>query len=133
MLGLGIDAGGTYTDTAIVDLDTGEVLSGNKALTTRNDLSVGIRESISGLDQNLVKDIALASLSSTLATNSVVEGKGCRVGLICIGKPYLNETAPEFYYHVDGRFQTNGEEEESLGVRQISEALTEMKGKVPAG
>ena len=83
--GLGIDAGGTYTDTAIVELDSGRLVCGNKALTTHDDLTVGIRGSLSGLDRELLPKISLTSLSSTLATNSVVENKGCRVGLICIG------------------------------------------------
>ncbi|MBO5599442.1 MAG: hypothetical protein J5897_00165, partial [Candidatus Methanomethylophilus sp.] len=44
--GLGIDTGGTYTDTVIVDLETGKSICSNKALTTRDNLSVGIRESL---------------------------------------------------------------------------------------
>jgi len=41
-LGIGIDTGGTYTDSAIVDLATGKVLSKAKALTTREDLVNGV-------------------------------------------------------------------------------------------
>ena len=52
--GLGIDAGGTYTDTAIVELESGRLVCGNKALTTHDDLTVGIRESLSGLDPELL-------------------------------------------------------------------------------
>ncbi|MGD9030128.1 MAG: hydantoinase/oxoprolinase N-terminal domain-containing protein, partial [Anaerolineae bacterium] len=40
---LGVDTGGTYTDAALVDHETGEVLAGAKALTTRHDLSIGIK------------------------------------------------------------------------------------------
>ena len=131
MYGLGIDAGGTYTDTAVIDMDTGAFIAGNKALTTREDLSIGIRNSISGLDRSLLSKVSLTSLSSTLATNSVVEGKGCRVGLICIGKPYNGNDA-DMYFQVDGRFSMNGKEEEPLGIRQISEALEAMEGKIDA-
>ena len=35
--GLGIDAGGTYTDVALLDLTTGKVVVYAKALTTRPD------------------------------------------------------------------------------------------------
>ena len=84
-LGLGIDTGGTYTDAAILDMADGRVLSKAKALTTRGDLTVGIGNAISALDRSLYGRIRLLAVSSTLATNSVVEGKGCRVGLIVIG------------------------------------------------
>ena len=88
-LGLGIDTGGTYTDSAIVDLSTGKVLVKAKSLTTRNDLSLGIAGSIDKLKNVDLNDIRLVSVSSTLATNSVVEGKGCRVGLIVAGNEYV--------------------------------------------
>jgi N-methylhydantoinase A/oxoprolinase/acetone carboxylase beta subunit len=81
-LGLGIDTGGTYTDSVIVALDTGEVLSKGKALTTRQDLIVGVMNSLAALDQWLFPWIRLVGLSTTLATNSIVERKGSRVGLI---------------------------------------------------
>ncbi|MCX6031120.1 MAG: hydantoinase/oxoprolinase family protein [Chloroflexi bacterium] len=48
-LALGIDTGGTYTDAVLVDHDTGQVLAGAKALTTRRDLAVGIRAAIAAV------------------------------------------------------------------------------------
>jgi N-methylhydantoinase A/oxoprolinase/acetone carboxylase beta subunit len=42
-IALGIDTGGTYTDAARIDQESGEVLAGAKSLTTRHDLSLGIR------------------------------------------------------------------------------------------
>lgn len=128
--GLGIDTGGTYTDTVIVDLETNEILCGNKALTTRHDLSEGIRDSILGLDRKLFEKISIVSLSSTLATNSVVENKGCRVGLICIGKKYLHYKDPECYSVIDGCFDMNGKETEKLNIEHATEILRGMKGKI---
>jgi N-methylhydantoinase A/oxoprolinase/acetone carboxylase beta subunit len=81
-LGLGIDTGGTCTDSVIVDLATGQVLSKAKAPTTREDLKIGVERSLKGLDAALLPQVRLASLSTTLATNSIVEGKGSRVGLL---------------------------------------------------
>ena len=130
--GLGIDAGGTYTDTVIVDLESGKVVCGNKALTTREDLTIGIRNSLEGLDRSLLSEVRLTSLSSTLATNSVVENKGCRVGLICIGTDYVRVSKPEHYAVVDGRFSMSGKEEVPLDVRAVKSALNGMKGKVDA-
>lgn len=81
-LGLGIDTGGTYTDSVIVELESGRVLSKAKALTTRHELVAGVKESIGLLDRDLFARIRLVGLSTTLATNSIVERKGSRVGLI---------------------------------------------------
>jgi N-methylhydantoinase A/oxoprolinase/acetone carboxylase beta subunit len=107
-LGLGIDTGGTYTDTALVELNTGKVLTKAKALTTRNDLSIGISESIRNLEEIPTKDIRLVSLSSTLATNSVVEGKGCRVALVIAGEQYKERVPVEHVAQVQGGHTIRG-------------------------
>lgn len=107
-LGLGIDTGGTYTDTALVDLSNGKVIAKAKALTTRNDLSIGIAGSIDNLGKVPFKDIHLVSLSSTLATNSVVEGKGCRVALIIAGEEYRESVPVEHVVQVQGGHTIRG-------------------------
>lgn len=84
---LGVDTGGTYTDAVIIR-DEVEVVASAKALTTRADLAIGVGGAVRAvLAQSgvAVDDIALASLSTTLATNALVEGQGGRVALICIG------------------------------------------------
>ena len=86
---LGVDTGGTYTD-AVLLRDEEEVLASAKSLTTRHDLAIGIGKAVqavldaSGVDPSI---IGLASLSTTLATNALVEGQGGRVGLVYIGFP----------------------------------------------
>jgi len=84
---LGVDTGGTYTD-AVILRDEVEVIASAKALTTRHDLAVGVGAAVrSVLAQSGIAaaEIALASLSTTLATNALVEGQGGRVALIYIG------------------------------------------------
>lgn len=84
---LGVDTGGTYTD-AVLMRDEEAVISSAKALTTRHDLAIGVTEAVKAvLVSSFVEpgDIALASLSTTLATNALVEGQGARVALIYIG------------------------------------------------
>ncbi|MEP3673867.1 hydantoinase/oxoprolinase family protein [Sulfitobacter sp.] len=84
---LGVDTGGTYTDAVIIR-DEVEVVASAKALTTRADLAIGVGGAVRAvLAQSgvAVDDIALASLSTTLATNALVEGQGGRVALIYIG------------------------------------------------
>ena len=75
-VGLGIDTGGTYTDAVLMDLDTGRVIEKNKARTTHDDLVVGIVQALDGLSSSLFDDIRLTSISTTLATNTTLEGKG---------------------------------------------------------
>ena len=85
---LGVDTGGTYTDAVILDEAATRVLGKAKALTTRHDLAVGIGEAVDAAIAAAgvaVGDVALVSLSTTLATNALVEGQGARVALIFIG------------------------------------------------
>jgi N-methylhydantoinase A/oxoprolinase/acetone carboxylase beta subunit len=84
---LGVDTGGTYTD-AVILRDEQELIASAKALTTRHDLAIGVGGAVRAvLAQSGVAaaDISLASLSTTLATNALVEGQGGRVALIFIG------------------------------------------------
>jgi N-methylhydantoinase A/oxoprolinase/acetone carboxylase beta subunit len=86
-IGLGIDAGGTYTDAVIYDLSGKRLLSKKKALTTKWDFTEGIGEALSGLDQCLLASVNFVALSSTIATNAIVEDKGQNVGLLLM-PPY---------------------------------------------
>ncbi len=83
--GLGIDAGGTYTDAVIIDFTAQCVLAKAKTLTTRDDLSRGVAAVIGKLPAALHAHVRLVSLSTTLATNAIVEGKGGKVGALLLG------------------------------------------------
>lgn len=85
---LGVDTGGTYTDAVLIRHDESEIIAQAKALTTRHDLAEGIGAAIADvLAQSgaAPEQIGLASLSTTLATNALVEGQGARAGLVYIG------------------------------------------------
>ena len=84
---LGVDTGGTYTDAVLIR-DEVEVIASAKALTTRQDLAIGVGGAVRAvLEQSgmAASDVSMASLSTTLATNALVEGQGGRVALIYIG------------------------------------------------
>jgi N-methylhydantoinase A/oxoprolinase/acetone carboxylase beta subunit len=82
---LGIDTGGTYCDAVLYDQAAG-VQASAKALTTKHDLSLCIGEVMERvLAGRTPEDVQLVSLSTTLATNAVVEGQGNPVCLILIG------------------------------------------------
>ncbi len=84
---LGVDTGGTYTDAVLIR-DEKAVIASAKSLTTRRDLAIGIGGAVEAvLAQSSIdpSEVSLASLSTTLATNALVEGQGGRVGLVYIG------------------------------------------------
>lgn len=85
MIGLGIDTGGTCTDAVLFDLEERRVLSTGKTATTKDNLERGIETALTMLDERLLSQVSLVSLSTTLATNACVEGRGGRVKLLLIG------------------------------------------------
>ncbi len=91
---LGIDAGGTYTDAILIKDSDGQTIDSSKALTTYPDLLEGISNAIDGIDSKYLKDIKLVSVSTTLATNTVLEGTGYPVGLILVGEHSVEKEFP---------------------------------------
>ena len=81
---LGIDTGGTFTDAVLLDAHR-QVVASAKALTTRFDLAIGIADALDKLPQDMLASVDLVSLSTTLTTNSVVEGKGSPVCVLLAG------------------------------------------------
>ena len=77
-LGLGIDTGGTYTDAVVYDFDKGMPLAWGKALTTRANLTDGIAAALDTLPGEMIRQVQRIALSTTLATNACVEGRGGR-------------------------------------------------------
>ncbi|MCF7928435.1 MAG: DUF1638 domain-containing protein [Spirochaetales bacterium] len=129
--GLGIDAGGTYTDSAVYDFHSQKVLSKAKGLTTRWDYTVGIEESVSGLDRSLLGRVELVSVSTTLATNAIVEGYGQRVGLLLMPSGLYD---PELIDHeptaiLSGRLAISGEETEPLDTEEVRRTVRKMAEK----
>ena len=87
-LWIGLDTGGTYTDA--VALEGGQrVIASAKALTTHWDLSLGLGEALrsvlSALPEGARQPISLVSVSTTLATNAVVENRFSPICAILIG------------------------------------------------
>jgi N-methylhydantoinase A/oxoprolinase/acetone carboxylase beta subunit len=82
---LGIDTGGTYTDAVLLDYHSRKVLAFSKTLTTHDNLTRGIGKALHGLQIEEIVNIKLVGVSSTLATNSIAEGKERPAGLVLIG------------------------------------------------
>lgn len=139
-LGLGIDAGGTYTDAVLLDLVSRQVQQAAKALTTPRDLSVGIAQAIKGLCSRDSQNVRLVSISTTLATNAIVEGHGGRVGLLLIGydadmmrQGGLEKRLPvEGLCYVAGGHDVKGDELEPLDAEGARQAILEFQDRVDA-
>ena len=83
-LRLGVDIGGTFTDLAVVDEDTGEQTT-YKLSSTPSDYSAAVIDAIKTLSTD--HGIAPSSLSflshaTTVVTNAILESKGARAALI---------------------------------------------------
>lgn len=137
---LGIDTGGTYTDGVLLDYQTKEVLATTKALTTRYDLNVGILNAIDALAIPNAGAIKLVSISTTLATNAIAEGKGKRVALFLIGyDPELvrafdfgGRFATPRYFYIPGGHDLFGQEKEPLDLEAIRKIVGEQAAEVDA-
>jgi N-methylhydantoinase A len=81
---VGIDIGGTFTDAALVDGETGQVRV-VKVLTTPEDPALGFMTS---LERGLAecgatgRDVAAVVHATTVATNALIEGRIARVGML---------------------------------------------------
>lgn len=129
---LGIDTGGTYTDGVIMNRTNKKIIAKAKALTTRYDLSVGIRNCINNIDFNAFSDISVVSLSTTLATNAIVEGRGCEVGLLMIGFQPDRELPVKEIRSVSGGHDIKGKEKTPLDIKKTRAAIESFRGKVDA-
>ena len=85
---IGIDTGGTYTDAVVYCRATEKVVAKVKVPTTHGDLGACVTKALSEICSSgavLTDDVCLVSVSTTLATNALVEGGGRPAGLITIG------------------------------------------------
>ncbi|HWQ44545.1 MAG TPA: hydantoinase/oxoprolinase family protein [Methanosarcina barkeri] len=130
---MGIDAGGTYTDSIIIRDSDGKVMDSNKALTTYPDLLTGIKNSIDGLDETYLKDVKMVSVSTTLATNTILEKNGYPVGLILVGDYEIPENMHvEFHTVIKGGHDHHGAELVSLDMEALEAFVHRVKDKVSA-
>lgn len=128
---LGIDTGGTYTDGVLLDLSQ-RVIAKAKALTTHHELALGIRNCITNLQDRNLHQIKLVSLSTTLVTNAVVEGRGCEVGLVLIGNEPTGVLPTQNYAVLQGGHDIYGNPLANLDIQGIHETITKFQGKVDA-
>ena len=130
---LGVDTGGTYTDSVLIDAGNRSVVRKAKSFTTKEDLLKGILASIRKLRWETPEEIALVCLSTTLATNAVVEGKGGRTGLIYLGRRLAVDKLPATVVRqAGGLLDIKGREVERIREDELRGIVSDMKGQVDA-
>jgi N-methylhydantoinase A/oxoprolinase/acetone carboxylase beta subunit len=139
---IGLDTGGTYTDA--VALDGRRVVASAKALTTHWDLSIGlgnaIRAVLAGLPEGLGREhISLVSVSTTLATNAVVENRFSPICTILVGfdegmveRSGVKRMEGCVVVRVGGGHDATGEELEPLDESAVDAAVREFGPGVEA-
>jgi N-methylhydantoinase A/oxoprolinase/acetone carboxylase beta subunit len=140
-LWLGLDTGGTYTDAVLLQ-DARRVITSAKALTTHWDLAVGLGNAIRSVLGSLParcsrKDVQLVSVSTTLATNAVVESRFSPVATVLIGfdeamlaRSGLRRSAASPILLVRGGHDAAGEELQALDEAELAAAVSECAGRV---
>jgi N-methylhydantoinase A/oxoprolinase/acetone carboxylase beta subunit len=126
--GLGIDAGGTYTDAVVYDFALDTVLASGKGRTTVHDYTIGIAEAVEAIDHELLRKVSLVSVSTTLATNAIVEQRGRKVGLLLMhsGKFQPEKIENNPFALVAGSMDIDGRELVPLDSREIAQKAREM-------
>jgi N-methylhydantoinase A/oxoprolinase/acetone carboxylase beta subunit len=133
---IGVDTGGTYTDAAVIEAEGHRVIASAKALTTRGDLSLGVTAAIEQAlarlpDRVTPEAVSLVSVSTTLATNAVVEGHGADACVVFIGfdEPMIARSGVARAFptmpiaRIGGGHDHNGEERMPLDLAALDAAL----------
>ena len=142
-LAVGLDTGGTYTDAVVLD-GAQRVVASAKALTTPWDLSVGLqaalRTVLAALPTGAERGhISLVSVSTTLATNSVVENRFSPICTILVGfdermteRSGLKRPGGGVIVRIRGGHEATGDEAAPLDEAAVEAAVLEHGPRVEA-
>jgi N-methylhydantoinase A/oxoprolinase/acetone carboxylase beta subunit len=143
-LWLGLDTGGTFTD-AVVLAERRRIIASAKALTTPWNLAIGIGEAIRAVLDLLPagsshRDVSLVSVSTTLATNAVVEGRFSPVCSLLIGfddamverSGLQRSGSGGLVVRIQGGHTATGDESAALDEAAVMRAVTENEVRVEA-
>ena len=140
---IGLDTGGTFTDAVALDSER-RVVASAKALTTHWDLSLGLGAAIRAVLERLPggterNRVSLVSVSTTLATNAVVENRFSPICTLLIGfddrmveRSGLTREGSGAIVRVSGGHDATGQEAEPLDEQAVDAAVAEWGSKVEA-
>ncbi|MGA8708215.1 MAG: hydantoinase/oxoprolinase family protein [Steroidobacteraceae bacterium] len=140
---IGFDTGGTYTDAVAMDAGR-HIIASAKALTTHWDLSMGLGNALCALLEALPagadrRRISLVSVSTTLATNAVVENRFSSICTLLVGfdermvqSSGLERGGGGRIVRVRGGHDATGVEAEPLDEAAVDAAVVELAPAVEA-
>ncbi len=134
-IALGIDTGGTFTDGVIYDLDKKEILEKTKVITTRHNLAGAVDSCLdnlftAGARRVDLENIRMLCLSTTLATNAIVEGQGVEVGAILLGFEPQNPLPTPHIIRLGGGCDIKGRIREDVDMSAAEREILAMKSSV---
>jgi len=137
---IGIDTGGTFTDGVLLDPATREVVRKAKVLTTHHDLRLCIADVLAALAPDDPQAVRMVSLSTTLATNAIAEGKGRPAALFLLGYDpdlvykfgFQDSFATDKFFFVGGQMDLHGREQQPLDESGLLARAGEVRGGVEA-
>ncbi|MCQ5130090.1 hydantoinase/oxoprolinase family protein [Butyricicoccus faecihominis] len=129
---LGIDTGGTYTDSVIITTGTQAVLHKAKVLTTPQNLRDCIARSFEQIPPPLREQLSAVYLSTTLATNAIALRRGAEAGLILIGAKPEGRLPTSLFRVMRGRHDIKGRVIQNLDPTEVEQTVDFFRGKAAA-
>ena len=149
---LGIDTGGTFTDAVLIDRNesdtadstnffSGKVIAKAKSLTNKSELVRGIAGSVDGVLHAAgisAEQITLVSLSTTLATNALVEGHGGIAAMVLAGfsesdilkSPLQKALGNDPLIYLEGAHDTHGRQSLPLDLAPLKASIQLLSSSV---
>ena len=126
---IGLDVGGTHTDVVLLDIKG--LVKKNKVITQHDNLFKTVLSCFEQITKDVPNDsISRIVLSTTLTTNSIIQGKTAESGLIVTGGPGIDPELYklcEHYYVVSGAIDHRGREIEAVNVDEIKQTGRKLK------
>lgn len=126
---LGIDTGGTHTDSVLIDSKLRKIKAKAKAITTKEDLAIGIKNSIEQLPLNMLASIKVICLSSTIATNAIIEEEYGKIGLLLTGGIIDEKLQVSYLRCLKGKIDIRGRVLEQLDKKELDNVAEELNNQ----
>ncbi|HMK60474.1 MAG TPA: hydantoinase/oxoprolinase family protein [Dissulfurispiraceae bacterium] len=128
---IGLDVGGTHTDAVLVSAEG--IVSTAKIETNHDDLLTSVLSAFKQILNNAdPSKIEAITLSTTLTTNILLEGKAEEVGVIVSSGPGIDPELHRIgknFFPIDGSIDHRGEERKTINKSQLEDSVAECRKK----
>ena len=129
---LGIDTGGTTTNAVLYDAGSRTVIKSATARTTHRALVICIDEVLNQFSPLQLATVRRVCLSTTLATNAVLEDNLSPVVLLTSGRDYPHRFQHVQHFKVSGELNIKGEEIVPVDLSALDALIDFFKPSVQA-